>query len=53
VGLVSELDGSRSFRGTVAGPRAEAEALGAELGRRLLAEGAGEVLARLKAAAAS
>jgi hydroxymethylbilane synthase len=53
VGLVSELDGSRSFRGTVAGPRAEAEALGAELGRRLLAKGAGEVLARLKAAAAS
>ncbi|MFO0724856.1 MAG: hydroxymethylbilane synthase [Myxococcota bacterium] len=49
-GLVSELDGSKSFRGNIEGPIADAERLGTALAEELLGQGAGAVLARLKAA---
>lgn len=49
VGLVSELDGSRSFRGARSGTVAEAEAIGLGLAEELLSQGAGQILERLKA----
>lgn len=42
---VAAPDGSRVVRRTIAGPRAEAEALGADLAQRLRAAGAAELLA--------
>jgi hydroxymethylbilane synthase len=43
--LVAMPDGSRSIRDAVEGPADEAERLGVELANRLLANGAGELLA--------
>ncbi len=48
-GLVSTLDGRRVHEATTSGPLAEAVAIGVGLAERLLDEGAGEVLAALKA----
>ncbi len=45
--LVAMPDGSRSIRDSVQGPAPDAEQLGIELARRLLASGAGELLAEL------
>lgn len=45
--LVAMPDGSRSIRDSVEGPAPDAEQLGIELARRLLASGAGELLAEL------
>ncbi len=45
-GLVGETDGSRLFEDEISGPPEVAEALGAELGERLLAAGANVVLER-------
>jgi len=47
-GVVGELDGSRLIEDEVNGAAAEAEALGAELGRRLLAAGAADILERAR-----
>jgi hydroxymethylbilane synthase len=46
-GLVAEPDGSRIIRDTIAGPIAEAEALGDRLAERVLTAGARELLERL------
>lgn len=48
-GVVAALDGLRIFRDQNAGPIAEAESIGIELAKRLLAAGAGEVLAEIRA----
>src|SRR5262245_7438984 len=45
VAAVIALDGSKAVRGRGDAPRAEAAALGATVGARLVAEGAGEILA--------
>jgi len=47
-GLVGEPDGSRLIEDEVNGPAAEAEALGEELARRLLAAGAEAILERMR-----
>jgi hydroxymethylbilane synthase len=47
-GVVIAPDGSRVARGAAEGSRAEAEAVGREAARRLLADGAGDILARLR-----
>ena len=47
--LVAMPDGSKSIRDSVQGPAANAEELGIELAQRLLARGAGELLAALSA----
>jgi hydroxymethylbilane synthase len=47
-GVVGELDGSRLIEDEVTGTAAEAEAVGAELGRRLLAAGAAAILERAR-----
>lgn len=47
--LVAMPDGSKSIRDSVQGPADEAEYLGVELARRLLASGAGELLAAVTA----
>jgi len=46
-GLVAELDGSKIYRETVTGKRDEAEAIGIEVARTLLASGGGDVLKQL------
>jgi len=48
--LVAMPDGSRCIRDSVSGPVAEAEQLGHALARRLLDQGAGELLAALESA---
>jgi hydroxymethylbilane synthase len=48
--LVAMPDGSESIRDSVRGPAVEAEHLGVELANRLLASGAGELLAAVTAA---
>ena len=48
-GMVADTDGRRVCRGSISGPTAEAVALGIALAERLLREGAGEMLAELKA----
>ena len=48
--LVAMPDGSRSIRDSVSGPVDDAEQLGQQLARRLLEQGAGELLAALEAA---
>ena len=45
VGAVVALDGSRAVRGHDRGPTRDASALGARVAARLLADGAGEILA--------
>lgn len=49
-GLVAEPDGSRVIQDVVVGSAAQALQLGEQLAERLLAEGAGELLARLASA---
>ena len=49
-GLVGSLDGCRVFRDALAGRQADAAALGTELAERLLAAGAGALLAELRRA---
>jgi hydroxymethylbilane synthase len=51
VGLVASLDGQRLIKDQVTGLASEAEQLGAELAERLRAQGAGEILAAIFAAA--
>jgi hydroxymethylbilane synthase len=46
-GLVGEPDGSRVLRAEIRGPSAQARALGITLAEDLLAQGAGEILAKL------
>jgi hydroxymethylbilane synthase len=46
-GLVASLDGATIVRGELAGGTADAEALGTALAERLIAAGAGEILAAL------
>lgn len=46
-GLVAELDGSRIIRDKARGPKDEPEELGVTLAKRLLASGAGEILAKV------
>jgi hydroxymethylbilane synthase len=46
-GLVAEVDGSRIIRESITGPSAESETLGVALADRLLAAGAGDILARI------
>ena len=50
VGLVGELDGKTILRGARSGARDEAAAVGRALAEELLAQGAGEILERLKQA---
>ena len=50
-GLVASLDGVKVLRAQVHGGRQEAEALGAEAAGAVLAQGAGEILADIRAAA--
>src|SRR5262249_57827807 len=45
VGVVVALDGSRAVRANALGPLREAAAIGARVGRQLLADGAGDILA--------
>jgi hydroxymethylbilane synthase len=45
VAVVVALDGSRAVRGQASGPRSQAAAIGAQVGARLIQEGAGEILA--------
>jgi hydroxymethylbilane synthase len=47
-GFVGEPDGSRMVRGEQAGPADDAEALGAALGEELKAQGASQILAKLR-----
>ena len=49
--LVGRLDGSEILRASIAGPQQQADALGDELGRRLLDMGAGAILRELMDAA--
>ncbi|PQA46753.1 hydroxymethylbilane synthase [Amnimonas aquatica] len=51
-GRVGSVDGSRLIEAAVAGPAAQAEALGEALAERLLAAGAGEILAAVYGAQA-
>lgn len=46
-GLVAEVDGSRIIRESITGPPTESETLGVALADRLLAAGAGDILARI------
>jgi hydroxymethylbilane synthase len=46
-GLVAEVDGSRIIRESITGPSTESETLGVALADRLLAAGAGDILARI------
>ena len=46
-GLVS-LDGQQQITDTVSGPKAEADRLGTELGEKILAAGAKELLAEIR-----
>jgi len=46
-GMVADTDGRRVCRGRIAGPTAQAAALGTELAERLIRDGAGEMLAGL------
>ncbi len=46
-GMVAELDGSRLFKQETAGTRDQAEAIGIDCARRLLASGAGSVLEKV------
>lgn len=46
-GLVS-LDGKQNIRATASGPKAEAERIGTELGTKILADGAKELLADIR-----
>jgi len=48
-GLVAEPDGSVILRDALAGPAAESEKIGRSLAERLLAQGAGTIMAKLKA----
>ena len=48
VAVVVALDGSRAVRGHARGPRSDAAAIGAGLGRQLIAEGAGDILAEAR-----
>lgn len=48
-GLVGTPDGKRVLRGERRGPRSDAEALGTSLAKDLIAQGAGEILAALRA----
>ena len=50
-GVVIAPDGSRAARATAEGPRSEAGAVGREAAERLLAAGADDILAQLRAAA--
>jgi hydroxymethylbilane synthase len=50
-GLVAELDGSNMVKGEMIGPKDEAEAIGINLGKKLLAAGADRILARIYAKA--
>jgi len=43
-GVICDVDGSKLFRGEIAGSAKDAEKLGQELAERLLTEGAEEVL---------
>jgi hydroxymethylbilane synthase len=45
VAAVAALDGSRIVRASARGPRREAAALGARIGRQLIAQGADAILA--------
>lgn len=49
-GLVGATDGSQVIRNSIQGPVAQAETLGRELAEKLLAAGAGEILAAVYAA---
>ena len=49
-GCVASLDGMDLVRGAIRGAKAEAELLGLTLAERLLEEGAGEILAKIRAA---
>jgi hydroxymethylbilane synthase len=51
VGAVAALDGSHIVRASATGPRAEAAALGARVGRQLIAQGADVILAEVQARA--
>lgn len=53
LGLVAAQDGAAAVRGTLAGPTAQAEALGHRLAEQLLAQGAEEILATMRAASRS
>jgi hydroxymethylbilane synthase len=46
--MVGSLDGSRIVRGTVEGPPAEAELLGARLAEELLSRGAQAILSEIR-----
>jgi hydroxymethylbilane synthase len=46
-GLIANLDGTRVLSEQLRGPGSRAEALGLELGRKLLSMGAGEILAEI------
>lgn len=50
VAVVVALDGSRAVRGQARGPRADAARLGEAVGRQLLDDGAGEILAEVRRA---
>jgi porphobilinogen deaminase len=50
VAVVVSLDGSTAIRGHARGPRAEAAALGRQVGAQLLNDGAGDILARAQGA---
>jgi hydroxymethylbilane synthase len=45
VAAVAALDGSRIVRATASSPREEAAAIGARVGRQLIEQGAGAILA--------
>jgi len=49
VGVVIAPDGSRAARATADGPRSDAEAIGRQAAERLLAGGADDILARIRA----
>ena len=48
IATVVALDGSRSVRGRLRGPRGDAAAIGARLGAQLLADGADAILAEAR-----
>ena len=50
-GMVSSLDGSKIFRGQIKGPVEEGQKLGVKLAKKLLGEGAGQVLKELRSGA--
>ena len=52
-GFIGAPDGSETYRDKVAGPAAEAEALGRELARRMQSAGAESLLERLRQEAAA